>query len=339
MSINIGLVDSAIRLSALEIDWFENDGIVERIIRNNAGTLESLSIYMNKKTVSRIWKIVGCDDQIVYPQLQTVNIQAEDVSECYSLESNIDPKHVPFPKLRHLTVDSNYSYTAETFLRGSVKTVEYLDVQLTANILGILTELYSNCDQPAVRQVLLRIPNYTQYLSNGVYNDASYCTMMTKFLDALPRDLLGLRLRESTLNNICILDSVMKKFTKLHILQADGAKMRISQVCKLASLVPSLRHLYISDIKVDELFHKTEIRDIVTRLSKEYQVADSNLRYVELLGEVDSSYNINDMLTEVANCSSILMVLCPRFNQIKFEEYWQKAVYEPTSDLESELSE
>ncbi|KAJ2879990.1 hypothetical protein H4R27_004989, partial [Coemansia aciculifera] len=152
--------------SLVHMDWSEiNGALLMQLARHNALTLRTLNIYLREaESITHLIQNVD-GSSVQYPYLTLLRLErqqylAEDGEEVVVQEQQplpVFPGATPFPHLRHLSFTDGYSFGDDTPFRGNAGTLDYLDLYLTPDLIGILRErqVFTHNSHPKLQCVRL----------------------------------------------------------------------------------------------------------------------------------------------------------------------------------------
>ncbi|KAJ2868233.1 hypothetical protein GGH94_000220 [Coemansia aciculifera] len=128
------------------------------LVRRSASTLQSLNI-----RICRSGNIAGVirDESRVYvqyPQLHKLKLDTFIIPE--DMTEQVFPGAMPFPKLRHITLDGQYPLGDEAIFRGNAATLEYLSLMISPEKLVLFRErrVFTPTSHPNLRYVRIFQP-------------------------------------------------------------------------------------------------------------------------------------------------------------------------------------
>ncbi|KAJ2756021.1 hypothetical protein GGI19_001202 [Coemansia pectinata] len=128
------------------------------LVRRSASTLQSLNI-----RICRSGNIAGVirDESSVYvqyPQLHRLKLDTFIIPE--DMTEQVFPGAMPFPKLRHITLDGQYPLGDEAIFRGNAATLEYLSLMISPEKLVLFRErrVFTPTSHPNLRYVRIFQP-------------------------------------------------------------------------------------------------------------------------------------------------------------------------------------
>ncbi|KAJ2869752.1 hypothetical protein GGH93_006062, partial [Coemansia aciculifera] len=147
------------------IDWSENNGdLLMQLARHNAPTLRTLDISLREtESISHLIQNVD-GSSVQYPYLNSLRFERRrdwtedgeaEVQEQQPLP--VFPGAIPFLHLRHLSFTDGYPFGDDTLFRGNAGTLEYLYLDLTPGLIGILRErqVFTHNSHPKLQCVRL----------------------------------------------------------------------------------------------------------------------------------------------------------------------------------------
>ncbi|KAJ2223317.1 hypothetical protein IWW45_008374, partial [Coemansia sp. RSA 485] len=128
-------------LTKLSIRWFSGSVVTEKIITNSCNTLQELIVHMDNSSLLNFWRIIVNYDRYVYPNLCKLTLTKSGQDKLVEDLACIDPAHVPFPSLVHVTLDSCYPFGDNTLFRGNFSKLKYLDANVDLGLVMVLADL------------------------------------------------------------------------------------------------------------------------------------------------------------------------------------------------------
>ncbi|KAJ2324923.1 hypothetical protein GGI00_005187, partial [Coemansia sp. RSA 2681] len=129
--------------------------LVMQLARRNAASLRSLIISFTQ--LASISPLIERTDggHVQYPCLHSLGLGDTDPASVPQRSSF--PNVVPFPNLHHLTIEAGYMFGDDTPFRGNACSLEYLSLNLSAQMIAILHEhkVFATSSHPKLRYVKL----------------------------------------------------------------------------------------------------------------------------------------------------------------------------------------
>ncbi|KAJ2813741.1 hypothetical protein H4S07_000451 [Coemansia furcata] len=149
----------------------DDSTLVLQIARRSASTLQYLCIQFSKlDDISPLIQSAAGDVQ--YPRLHMLRLEA---AATFSLTKwPTHPGVVPFPRLQHLTIETEYCFGDDTPFRGNARSLLYLDLNLGPKLVEILKRhgVFTPLSHPKLHCVRLgqrSLPEQKLFTTNAKY--------------------------------------------------------------------------------------------------------------------------------------------------------------------------
>ncbi|KAJ2601044.1 hypothetical protein GGF39_001464 [Coemansia sp. RSA 1721] len=299
-------------LTKLSIRWFSGSVVTEKIITNSCNTLQELIVHMDNSSLQNFWRIVANYDRYVYPNLCKLTLTKSKQDELVEDLACINPAHVPFPSLVHVTLDSCYPFGDNTLFRGNFSKLEYLDANVDLGLVMALAEL-EHYELPAS----LCHAKFYYDEQKGIIQSRISDALVNKIRDdtifgILPKNLHTLVLFGTDIPMHVVPKVMRKGFTNLYSLSLREIDLGITNVCELVCSLPMLKSIDVAYVYSEGLCTDKSVQEVAGMLALKYpQVTQSRLYEVFAFGAMDAYYQ------DQAICNLILLLVCPSFKRVK----------------------
>ncbi|KAJ2060212.1 hypothetical protein GGI17_003910 [Coemansia sp. S146] len=212
---------------------------VMHLARQNAGTLQFLSIGTFRwDHISDLVKDASGDD-IAYPQLRVLKLK----SGWHSNEHRrpVITKAVPFPRLCHLRVDGTFPFGDDILFRGNAATLKCLNIILDRDMAIMLQRhsVFTSVSHPRLRCVKIEVP-HGPFLNDFATDE----TRLRFLLDIVP--CATMREIKVTYSNTWFHSSlpVFGNYTNIQILVLPDTRLTLWDAIALIDLLPHLSEIH-----------------------------------------------------------------------------------------------
>ncbi|KAJ2524683.1 hypothetical protein GGI11_000636 [Coemansia sp. RSA 2049] len=310
-------VDVAGRLTSLVYKWDAMHENTISLVHMNAGTLQSLKIIHACESGMERLLVMHTNEPAIYPILSKLVIEpAPGVSQIRTKQ--MFPDFAPFPKLRHLDIQTAYPFADDVMFRKNMHTLEYLglryDKQLALIFCG--AETFSGKKFSALRQVHVRgatkFPTPQKQEPNSMPTNSILAQF---FLDVLP----SLRLLKIDATDIAaaLVASISKEhvYTNIDLLDINY-RISAGEVVRLLKSMPNLSHLVSRFSGVGKKFRGLTPDQLVKNmLSRQERLGMSRFRKWSIRG-----IGAGSDFEAIATSMFLLAAGCTRFSIIPLEK-------------------
>ncbi|KAJ2866487.1 hypothetical protein GGH94_001528 [Coemansia aciculifera] len=293
------------------------------LAHQNSTTLESLIIDSDRgvNIPSIIRKKGG--GFAAYPRLHTLKL-----SGCSLGREMVRPVFtgaVPFPSLRRLTINYEYSFGDDVFFRGNAATLESLELYLSYTAISILRQfgLFTLISHPKLRYVRL------WHLCDFVPDFATITEVIQFALDigwmAPLRNIGGCSKGANLIPTL----SQLNGLNSIQVLSLDATMLDLWDVIALIKALPSMSDLSVESLRLGPLLDGITLDELPEYVILIYAPMGERFRCWNLKGA------IGRRTTKEAMCVLLLALACPNFTFSTLPHYKRK---EYAAQLEAELT-
>ncbi|KAJ2461536.1 hypothetical protein GGF42_000125 [Coemansia sp. RSA 2424] len=289
--------------------WCERDvgGQFVQMVRQSAQTLQYL--FIKARDIDDALGLVQDDNghYIEYPCLVTLNLEQREFFSRVPLP--VTSGAIPFPGLRHLSIDDFYPFGDDTPFRGNAATLEYLQIMPRRKTYDTLRRfnVFTPTSHPKLQCVRTsHVPGYTLSDFQSGNDIVQFVLSIAPKAAVRENDICG------TVGSTFHALDVLKNYTNIQVLVLPGMELPLRFVVSLIEWLPLLSDLYCWAANSEPLDKDASPDEILAYTQSLHGVKNERLRCWRLHNRED--YNFRRVFVCVLTVASI----CPNFTHITF---------------------
>ncbi|KAJ1765209.1 hypothetical protein LPJ74_006441, partial [Coemansia sp. RSA 1843] len=305
-------VDVVGKLTSLVYRW---DNMYENtipLVHMNASTLQSLKIVHACFSGLDRLLVLQNNEPAVYPILNKLVIEPI-ANQSQVISKQMFPDSAPFPKLRHLDIQTVYPFADDVLFRKNMQTLEYLALQYDKQLALIFcgAETFSNNQYSVLRHVHVRTVPDSIKAKQQKSSMPNNSIMAQFFLDILP-SVKWLKI-DSTSVAAALVASISKEhvYTNIDMLDIDYG-INAGEVVRLLKSMPRLSHLVSKYSGIGRKFKDLSLEELIENMSsRQERLGNSMFRKWSIRGiGAETDYE------SIATSAFLLAVGCAKFTII-----------------------
>ncbi|KAJ2105935.1 hypothetical protein IW146_008009 [Coemansia sp. RSA 922] len=302
-------------LGHLKFELKDDASLVSQLAWLNSQTLQTMDIYSAQMVdVSGLIRKDTSGDYVEYPCLYSLTMGVDNTSVV--LQQSVFEGATPFPSLVHLCLNSGYPFGDDLVFRGNVTTLEYVKLDLTAELVMLLIKhnVFTRTSHPNLQCVNTALP-----LSRSPAPFAVVAAYMQFAMSIAPK--APVRVIDDLLEFDHILPSVLltlKDYASIQVLSLPRVYLSFWEAVSLIKSLPILLDLHtLAPILGEIPLGLTEV-DLPDYVQSIYAPMGKRFRcwHITKYLEYDDAEIVTFML--------LLALVCPNFDYAAVDESYRE---------------
>ncbi|KAJ2743426.1 hypothetical protein GGI20_003745 [Coemansia sp. BCRC 34301] len=273
------------------------------LLHECADTLESLAVDARSAVDAKCIFINSVGKTIKYPHLKSLWLFVE--TDSLDLHCNLTSPQVFLPRLARLHIEGEYPFNNDELLKSTSKTLEAVSISMNASLLAILgkSNAFNSASYPNMRLVTL-------FYSPSVADRVDH-SQFVLYAARVAQSQAALELHAASYIDDFVASILQgPPIQTLQYLNLERARLSLSSLFSLVSLLPRLSQISFGYFVLDELYLELSRTGLHDHVASKWGALSKNLQYCHI-----SCYEEKGV-DAMATCGMLLSISCARFTRL-----------------------